>query len=293
MDNRNQFDKLKEEYKSVSMTDDQLDALRSTIDDAKKTHEEQLKVSTFPGSRVKKIVAAAAVLAIVFVSVPNLSVQAANAMEQIPIIGSIVKLVTIRNYTANDGQHSADITTEEIQTDDEKLESSVEDVNSRIEAFSDQYIYEYEQQLKEDGYTDIKVDSEVINTSDDYFTLKLTCVETAADSAETSEYYTIDLESGDIVKLADLFAEDADYVTPISESVKSQMRAQMKADENVIYFIDQDIEDEEFTGIDADEDFYVNEDGEVVICFDEGTVAPYYMGSVEFVIPDDVLSDIR
>ena len=39
--------------------------------------------------------------------------------------------------------------------------------------------------------------------------------------------------------------------------------------------------------------FYVNAKNEVVICFDEGEVAPMYMGSVEFVIPSDLINDIR
>ena len=37
----------------------------------------------------------------------------------------------------------------------------------------------------------------------------------------------------------------------------------------------------------------VNEKNEVVICFDEGEVAPMHMGSVEFVIPSDLIKDIR
>ena len=39
--------------------------------------------------------------------------------------------------------------------------------------------------------------------------------------------------------------------------------------------------------------FYLNENGEVVICFNEGDVAPMSMGCVTFVIPNDVLADIR
>lgn len=39
--------------------------------------------------------------------------------------------------------------------------------------------------------------------------------------------------------------------------------------------------------------FYLNENNNVVIGFDEGDVAPMYMATVEFEIPADVLSDIR
>ena len=42
-----------------------------------------------------------------------------------------------------------------------------------------------------------------------------------------------------------------------------------------------------------DTSFYLNQNGEVVICFNEGDVAPMYMGCVEFVIPNEVLADVR
>ena len=39
--------------------------------------------------------------------------------------------------------------------------------------------------------------------------------------------------------------------------------------------------------------FYINESGNIVICFNEGDVAPLYMGCVEFVIPDEAIKGIR
>lgn len=38
---------------------------------------------------------------------------------------------------------------------------------------------------------------------------------------------------------------------------------------------------------------YLDSDGHLVICFNEGDVAPMYMGCVQFVIPDEVVADIR
>ena len=55
---------------------------------------------------------------------------------------------------------------------------------------------------------------------------------------EEDYYYTIALATGQRLALADLFKDGADYVTPISKNIKKQMRAQMKADENVMYWTD-------------------------------------------------------
>ena len=90
-----------------------------------------------------------------------------------------------------------------------------------------------------------------------------------------------------------MFAEGADYITPISEAIKEQMQAQMDADENVYYWLDDEIEEWNFKSVTDETSFYINENGNVVMGFNEGDVAPMYMGAVEFEIPGDVLNDIR
>ena len=56
------------------------------------------------------------------------------------------------------------------------------------------------------------------------------------------------------------------------------------------------VEDDEFTegfkGIKKDQNFYINEDGNLVICFDKYDVAAGAQGSPEFVIPNEIIKDI-
>ena len=134
---------------------------------------------------------------------------------------------------------------------------------------------------------------EVINTTDDYFTLKLMCYQAAGSGYEMDYYYTIDLKTGERLALKDLFKEGSDYITPISENIKSQMRGQMDADENVSYWLDDtEVPEWNFTSINDDTSFYINADGNLVISFNEGDVGPMSMGVVEFTIPHDVIADI-
>ena len=67
----------------------------------------------------------------------------------------------------------------------------------------------------------------------------------------------------------------------------------MDADENVHYWLHDEIEELNFKTIYEDTSFYVNERGNIVIAFDEGDVAPMYMGALEFEIPSEVLKSIR
>ena len=47
-----------------------------------------------------------------------------------------------------------------------------------------------------------------------------------------------------------------------------------------------------FNKIEEDQQFYVDEEGRVVIAFSEGEVAPMYIGEVTFTIPTSVTADI-
>ena len=93
--------------------------------------------------------------------------------------------------------------------------------------------------------------------------------------------------------MKDIFEEGVDYITPISENIKEQMQAQMDADEMVHYWLHDEIEEWNFKAITDETSFYLNDKDNVVIGFDEGEVAPMYMGTVEFEIPSEILKDIR
>ena len=62
----------------------------------------------------------------------------------------------------------------------------------------------------------------------------------------------------------------------------------MAKDDSVSYFYNSDMPEDDFKGLSGDESFYFNQQGLLVITFDEDEVAPGYMGAVEFTIPADV-----
>lgn len=246
-------------------------------------------------------VAAAAVIGI-FIILPNTSATIAHAMEQIPVIGSLVKVVTFRDYEYESDRNMADIEVPEIKPElatqdnalQENLDRTTAEINAEIQTITDNLIKEFEDNLKsEGGYQDVVVKSEVLATTPDYFTLKLICYQGAGSGYQWNYFYTIDLKTGERLKLKDIFKEGADYITPISENIKLQMQERMDADENVYYWLNDEIEEWNFKAITDETSFYLNEKGNVVIGFNEGDVAPMYMGTVEFEIPADALDGIR
>lgn len=253
-------------------------------------------------ARITRIAATAAALVIAFITLPNLSPTIAYAMEQMPILGRFVKVVTFRNYEYEDEQHKAELDIPEIviddQLQDERIRSVLEDttneMNSEIQKLSNELLDEFVSYMQDElGYKELIVKSEVVTTTQEYFTLKLSCYQSEASGYEWAYFYTIDLTSGKRLQLKDIFAEGVDYITPISENIKEQMRSQMEKDENILYWLDDEMEEMNFHAITEETDFYINQNNDVVICFNEGDVAPMYMGMIEFEIPAEVLKEIR
>lgn len=288
---------LKAEYQKPEMSKEQFEKLLAKIEEAKSDSKKERR-----RSKTIRYTAAAAIVFGLFIVLPNTSAAAADAMERIPVIGRLIEAVTFRNYEYESDRNMADIKVPKITLDEhtnagasqKKLERTVEEVNAQIRAITDELVEEFEKNLSyEGGYQDVVVDSETLATTEDYFTLKLSCYQGAGSGYAWNYYYTIDLNTGERLALGDIFKEGADYITPISENIKEQMKAQMEADENVTYWLDQEVEEWNFKSITEDVSFYLNEKGNVVIAYNEGDVAPMYMGTVSFEIPGDVLEEIR
>ena len=122
--------------------------------------------------------------------------------------------------------------------------------------------------------------SKVAAYGDGLLTLEHSRTEAMASSETVVRYETIDLGTGRELALSDLFKDDG-YSKVLSGIVKAQMKEQMKKDESKSYFLD---ELEKNFKIGKDQPFYI-ESGKLVLVFNQGTVAPYSMGTCTFEIP--------
>ena len=290
---------LKNDYNQIEMSKEQVDKMKKNIESAKKA-----KVNKSNKHIVFKVSAAAAAAALILI--PNISKEAAYAMSHIPVLGKLVEVVTFRDYQYEDDRHKADIEVPELIADQietesgtekevqKNLEKTTKEINAEIQKITDDILTEFKEEIKDkEGYQDVVIKHETIATTDDYFTLKLICYQGAGSGAEWDYFYTIDLKTGKRLALKDLFSNDSDYLTVISENIKEQMKNQMKEDENIAYWVDnEEIPEWNFEKITDETSFYLNNSGNIVICFNEGDVAPMYMGCVEFEIPNDAVSGI-
>lgn len=292
---------IRERYEIPELSLEQVERLKLKIQQAKRENHRGRVRRT--GMRI--LAGAAGVVLMLFV-LTNTSKTVAMAMQQIPWLGEFVKLITVRNYEYEDVDHHADINVGQLMISavpelkyvdkhvKEELVKTTEEINMEIQKAALELMENFEEGVQDDvGHEEIIVESEVLTTTEDYFVVKIFCYQGLGSGYQWNYYYTIDLNTGRRLQLGDLFKEDEDYIGKISENIISQMKRQMEEDESKVYWLDNSVEEWCFTGIRADETFYVNADGNVVICFAEGDVAPMYMGALEFVIDEAVLSGIR
>ena len=286
----NDFDKYIKSEVAKEQTD---------IPDSVKNRIEQTLVDLPEKKPVKKQIrilpriaaSAACFVFIILFLLPNVSVTYAQALEQLPVIGDLVRVVTIRNYYYDDNHWKMDINIPQIESEDSK---SVDYINKDVSELTTALINRFYEDLEingNKGYGSLNVDYEVVTNTDSWFTLKLTVCQTAASSNTYFKFYHIDKNQGKIVELGDLFNTDKFSDSLVAE-IKKQMQEQMANNENISYWINTSGIGEEFATVSADHNFYWNENGDLVIIFDKYEVGPGSMGTPEFVIDKGVIRDL-
>lgn len=275
---REPMEMWKEEYDQIPVPQEARDRIEAGIMRARleKKRSDRMK-------NMKRTGVTAAALVLTFGIAVNASPVVAQAMDGIPVIGSIARVVTIRNYNeSTDNGMMADISVPQI-------DGNVA-ANAEMDAYAKELISRYEKEVvaqlgQEEGHYALESSYEVVSDNDKYVSIRINTVETMASGAEFVKIFTVDKATGQTVSLKD-YLNSPEKLEAVSQNIKDQMAAQMAEDEGKVYFTEG--EPGGFTGLTGDENFYLNEAGELVIVFGEYEVAPGYMGTVSFTIPKDV-----
>lgn len=282
---------LKEKYEEVKVPKEAKERMKMGMEQAKKEKQKNKKIVYF---RRTGIGVAAACLGVV--ALANVSAGTAYALQKIPVIGSIAKVVTFRDYTDSTKNFEASVEVPQIKDTAENAKE-LEKTNKTIQEYADEFISRYENDLKETegvGNYELKSTYQVIREDEQELVLEIDTIVVMASGAEYKKVFNIDKNTGKIKKLADYFKEDSKYIDVLTKEIKRQMREQMKADEEKIYFLDSDdgLDEMDFKKLSEDADFYFDTDGNLVVLFDEYEVAPGYMGLVSFTINRSVFESL-
>ncbi|WP_417203952.1 RsiV family protein [Acetoanaerobium sticklandii] len=280
------MNRFRNEYENIEIPDELEFLVRTTI----KEQEKKMKRKNI----INKSVIAAAVAGVVFVGSINLSSEISYALSEVPVLGSIVRVLTFKTFELKDNNFDAQLKTPAIEGLDSKLEAMLNekylDENQKL---YDDFMKEIDELKKADmdeAHMGIASGYEVKTDTDKLLVIGRYVVNTAGSSSTTIKYDTIDKQNKILITLPSLFKDEA-YIDIISENIKAQMKEQMKDENNVYWLEDEMMGDENFSKIDKNQSFYITKDNQLVIAFDKYEVAPGYMGNPEFIIPSELLKD--
>ena len=252
---------------------------------------------------LKRSLATAAVFLAVFTAGLNVSPAFAETASELPIIGTLAKVLTIRSYHTDEGDFRIDMEVPAIISSDTSAESTEEftnAVNAEIQHLIDEYtasakeeFEEYKKAFFATGGTesewdnrqmDIIVDYEIKYQKAPILSLELITAKGWVAASEERHYYNLDLDSSMEIKLSDLLGED--WIALCNKEIDKQISERIASDPGLSFYGygDNDLSGERFSTIDETTDYYINADGNVVIVFPEYSIAPGYMGIQEFVI---------
>lgn len=235
--------------------------------------------------------AAACFIFIVFFLFPNVSVTYAHALEQIPVIGDIVRVVTIRNYFYADEYHELDVDVPQVGNENSEAFNLInKDIGELTDALVKQFYADLED-IGDNGHGSIYVDYQTVTDTDSWFTLKIRVTEAAGSSNTYFKYYHVSKQTGNIVRLGDMAADEHFYEI-IEREIQKQMKAEMENDSERIYWTEDSVIGKDLRSVSPEHNFYWNKDGDLVVPFDKYEVAPGYMGTPEFTIPKEILRDV-
>lgn len=286
------FKQLKKDYLEEPIPKELDFVVKKALQQGKKEARKKQKTKIF------EILVSSVVVAMVMFTVSiNTSTVFAQAMAKIPVVSSMVKVLTFNEKIINEDGYNANITTPAIEgLTNEQLQEIlnvhyIEENKKLYETFMLEM-----QHLQENGGGHLGVDSGyVVKTDNDQIlSIGRYVVNTVASSSTEFKYDTIDKQKEILITLPSLFKNDQ-YIEIISENIKEQMIEKNKLSENKFYWVEGiglDTTVDLFDQIVAEQSFYINEDHKLVISFNDYEVAPGYMGVVEFIIPTEILKEI-
>lgn len=239
-------------------------------------------------------VAAAAAFVMLVVGL-NTSEVFAMKLGDLPVVGAIAKVLTVRDYEKSNEDMTITAQIPEIVVDSEQdeVKLAISDINAEIDALVEKHIklaeeniLEYKEAYLETGGTveeftkknlKANVTYEIKSQTDTMVSIVITSAESWSNAYKEQYFYNINLVTGNQYTLKDFLGQN--YITIANESIKMQMKEREQGEE-INYFVGED----GFQSINDSTRFYVNQEGNPVIVFARYEIAPGAYGIQEFEI---------
>ncbi|MEK3765429.1 DUF3298 domain-containing protein [Solibacillus sp. FSL K6-4121] len=236
-------------------------------------------------------VAAAAVL---FTVGLNTNPAMAKTLADVPVIGQVVQVLTFTKYEMEKDAYTAEIQVPQISGSSADIEALNEKYAKEGKALYEQFKTDIEEM--EAGNMAVNSGYVIETDTDELLSFGRYVEVTVVSSSTVMQYTTIDKKAETVITLPSLFKDDR-YLDIISLYIEDELRNRMiETEGSDMYWIGgTEYHDEAFgvfEGISPDQNFYITEEGKLVMSFDVYEIAPGFMGLVTVEIPTELLQDV-
>ena len=218
------------------------------IEQTKEKMRDQMRLDrvcrcSFARSRrmLTRLSASAAAVVLVFSLSVNLSPAFADAVRDVPVLGSIAEVVTLKNYFEQKDNVSYSVRQPAVADDQGQVQDDV--VNQQIQQAIDTYLADAQQRIEEykeaylaTGGTEeeflsrniqVQVDYQVFSQTEDTLSFALYMDENWVNSYGIVKYYNLDLQTGQPLTLQDLLGDN--WQSMVNEEIAAQIQHHFSA----------------------------------------------------------------
>lgn len=276
----NEFKKAREDYESTPIPEELESRVRAGIRQGKANYRRR---------RWRRTAAGAAACLAVLVGALNLSPAVAAAAAEVPVLGDLFRVLTVRDFHTEEDGIQYDVNVPGIDSESEIAQRVNDAIQEKVDAHlarAQQDWEDYKDAFFATGGTeeewggrtmDVIVDYEIKSQRSDRVSFVVTFAEGWVASMEEKYCYNLDLAENRDITLADLLGEN--WVERCNEAVEAGIAASVD-EEGFTYFFPP--EEGGFTTVDESTAFYIREDGVPVLVFPEYSIAAGAAGSPEF-----------
>ena len=278
----NEFEKAKEAYEQIPIPEELEERVQAGIRQGREARRSAKRQRSW-----KRSVSAAAACVAVLVGVLNASPAVAAAAADVPVLGGLFQVLTVRDFTDKTADRTLEVEQPGV-TGGALAEQVNAEIRERVDAKiaqGEQMIAEYKEAYFATGGTEeewaqhdnkVTVTYDIKSQTADTVSFVVKSDVSFANAYQEETYYNLDLAGDRELTLQDILGDD--WVERCNASIRTQMDG---AEDPAVYFAP---DEGGFTTVDENTQFYLNEAGNPVVVFPPYTVAIGAMGTVEFEI---------
>jgi len=280
----NEFKHAKELYDNTTIPPQLSDRVLTGIRNGKAQYQSRRN------RRIRRWTAIAACFCVMLAGL-NLSPVLAKAAANVPVLGGLFRVLTFANYDKTEDSIDYSISVPEVEAESmlaEKVNTAIQEKVDRHLAKAQRDWDEYREAFFATGGTDdewgsremdVIIHYEIMSQTEERVSFIMYFAEGWVTSQEERYYYNLDFARNRELVLGDFLGED--WVSVCNASIQRQIDESKSTDGSTLFFAP---DEGGFTTVDESTDFYVREDGKVVVCFPKYSIAAGAAGNVEFVI---------